>query len=148
MDNRISGCFSYNVAMVSEQRPTKVSKHCTLVGLFLQISYNEATYYLKLTYAISCIRCLYGFFYIRNLGWQENWPTRNEYKNIIVGLCFLTVVKKWKIQQTSGFTGMSVLLKCQYLRKIKFFWNFLKKAVDNVCTWWYYIQVAAVSGNK
>lgn len=42
--------------MVSEQRPTKVCKYCTLVGLFLQISYNEATHYLKLTYAISCIK--------------------------------------------------------------------------------------------
>ena len=38
------GVFSYNIAMVSEQRPTKVSKYCTLVGLFLQISYNEVAY--------------------------------------------------------------------------------------------------------
>ena len=67
-DNRISGYFSYNIATVSEQRPTKVSKYCTLVGLFRQISYNEVTHYLKLTYAISCIRCLCRFFYIRNLG--------------------------------------------------------------------------------
>ena len=72
INSRISGWLSYNIAMVSEQRPTKVSKYCTLVGLFLQISYNEVAYYLKLTYTISCIRCLCGLFYIRNLGSQEN----------------------------------------------------------------------------
>ena len=32
------GVFFYNIAMASEQRPTKVSKYCTLVGFFLPIS--------------------------------------------------------------------------------------------------------------
>ena len=45
-DNRISGCFSSNIAMVSEQRPTKVSKYCTLVGLFLMISQDEVKFCL------------------------------------------------------------------------------------------------------
>lgn len=67
---------------------------------------------------------------------------------IIVGLCIQAVENKCKIQQISGFTGVLMLIECQSLRKIELFWNFLKKVVDNVCTWWYYIQVAAVSGNK